>query len=87
MTAARPLAADLSDGQGTWEDRALCAQTDPEAFYPEKGGSARAAKRVCAACEVIGECLEWALIPGNAPYGVWGGLAENERRKLKRRTA
>ena len=22
----------------SWQERALCAQTDPEAFFPEKGG-------------------------------------------------
>ena len=33
-----------------WQDRALCAQTDPEAFFPEKGGSTREAKRVCRGC-------------------------------------
>ena len=51
------------DDAGTigWQDRALCAQTDPEAFFPEKGGSTREAKRVCRGCEVRAECLEYAL--------------------------
>ena len=44
-----------------WQERALCAQTDPEAFFPEKGGSTREAKRVCLTCDVRGECLEYAL--------------------------
>jgi len=44
-----------------WQDRALCAQTDPEAFFPEKGGSTREAKRVCRGCEVRAECLDYAL--------------------------
>ncbi len=44
-----------------WQDRALCAQTDPEAFFPEKGGSTREAKQVCRSCEVRAECLEYAL--------------------------
>ncbi len=43
-----------------WQDQALCAQTDPEAFFPEKGGSTREAKRVCRSCEVRAECLEYA---------------------------
>ena len=38
-----------------WQERALCAQTDPEAFFPEKGGSTREAKKVCMACEVRAE--------------------------------
>ena len=54
----------LLDGdaeEAGWQDRALCAQTDPEAFFPEKGGSTREAKKVCLTCEVRDECLESAL--------------------------
>ena len=67
-----------------WQDRALCAQTDPEAFFPEKGGSTREAKRICQGCEVKGECLEYALAHDER-FGIWGGLSERERRKLKKR--
>lgn len=67
-----------------WQDRALCAQTDPEAFFPEKGGSTREAKKVCSGCEVRAECLEYALAHDER-FGIWGGLSERERRKLKRR--
>jgi WhiB family redox-sensing transcriptional regulator len=66
-----------------WQDRALCAQTDPEAFFPEKGGSTREAKRVCKACEVRAECLEYAL-ENDERFGIWGGMSERERRRLKR---
>ncbi len=67
-----------------WQERALCAQTDPEAFFPEKGGSTREAKKVCQTCEVRAECLEAAL--GNDErFGIWGGMSERERRKLKKR--
>nr|WP_152816094.1 WhiB family transcriptional regulator [Georgenia subflava] len=72
------------DGALAWQDRALCAQTDPEAFFPEKGGSTREAKRVCGSCEVRAECLEYALAHDER-FGIWGGLSERERRKLKRR--
>lgn len=67
-----------------WQDRALCAQTDPEAFFPEKGGSTREAKRICLGCEVRSECLEYAL-QHDERFGIWGGLSERERRKLKKR--
>lgn len=67
----------------SWQDRALCAQTDPEAFFPEKGGSTREAKRVCRSCEVRAECLEYALAHDER-FGIWGGLSERERRRLKR---
>jgi WhiB family transcriptional regulator, redox-sensing transcriptional regulator len=67
----------------SWQDEALCAQTDPEAFFPEKGGSTREAKKVCRACEVRAECLEYAL-EHDERFGIWGGLSERERRRLKR---
>jgi WhiB family redox-sensing transcriptional regulator len=66
-----------------WQDRALCAQTDPEAFFPEKGGSTREAKKVCRGCDVRAECLEYAL-EHDERFGIWGGLSERERRRLKR---
>jgi WhiB family transcriptional regulator, redox-sensing transcriptional regulator len=66
-----------------WQDRALCAQTDPEAFFPEKGGSTREAKKICLGCEVRNECLEYALAHDER-FGIWGGLSERERRRLKR---
>ena len=58
----------------SWHERALCAQTDPEAFFPEKGGSTREAKRVCASCDVKAECLEYALA-NDERFGIWGGLS------------
>ncbi|ACU40133.1 transcription factor WhiB [Actinosynnema pretiosum] len=74
---------DPADEQD-WQERALCAQTDPEAFFPEKGGSTREAKRICLGCEVRSECLEYALAHDER-FGIWGGLSERERRKLKKR--
>jgi WhiB family redox-sensing transcriptional regulator len=68
----------------SWQERALCAQTDPEAFFPEKGGSTREAKKVCLACDVRVECLDYALAHDER-FGIWGGLSERERRRLKRR--
>jgi WhiB family redox-sensing transcriptional regulator len=67
-----------------WQERALCAQTDPESFFPEKGGSTREAKRICVGCEVRAECLDYALAHDER-FGIWGGLSERERRRLKRR--
>lgn len=75
---------DSDDAEMSWQERALCAQTDPEAFFPEKGGSTREAKKVCVSCEVRAECLEYAL-ENDERFGIWGGLSERERRKLKRR--
>jgi WhiB family redox-sensing transcriptional regulator len=69
-----------------WQEQALCAQTDPEAFFPEKGGSTREAKRICVGCEVKGDCLEYAL-GQDERFGIWGGLSERERRRLKRQAS
>lgn len=77
---------DSDDAELSWQERALCAQTDPEAFFPEKGGSTREAKKVCVSCEVRAECLEYAL-ENDERFGIWGGLSERERRKLKRRAS
>jgi WhiB family redox-sensing transcriptional regulator len=67
----------------SWQDRALCAQADPEAFFPERGGSTREAKKVCRTCDVRAECLEYAL-EHDERFGIYGGLSERERRRLKR---
>lgn len=80
----RVLAGLFGQPEQDWQERALCAQTDPEAFFPEKGGSTREAKRICAGCEVRAECLEFALAHDER-FGIWGGLSERERRRLKRR--
>jgi WhiB family redox-sensing transcriptional regulator len=72
------------DGPLAWQADALCAQTDPEAFFPEKGGSTRDAKKICVSCDVRDRCLEYALSQDER-FGIWGGLSERERRKLKRR--
>jgi WhiB family redox-sensing transcriptional regulator len=74
-------AQESEDNQ--WQDHALCAQTDPEAFFPEKGGSTREAKRICLGCEVKDKCLDYALAHDER-FGIWGGLSERERRRLKR---
>ena len=77
------LVTDGEFGELSWQERALCAQTDPEAFFPEKGGSTREAKKVCVSCDVRPECLEYAL-EHDERFGIWGGMSERERRRLKK---
>lgn len=74
---------DLLGTAGDWQERALCAQTDPEAFFVEKGGSTKPAKRICNRCEVKAQCLAWALETRQV-HGVLGGKSDRERRKLLR---
>lgn len=78
------IPAEQIEGELAWQVDALCAQTDPEAFFPEKGGSTRDAKKVCGACTVKQECLDYALA-NDERFGIWGGLSERERRKLRKR--
>lgn len=83
--AAMPLVnpVDEQGEQPEWFAYALCAQADPDAFYPEKGGTTREAKRICQVCPARPECLEYALAR-NERFGIWGGLSERERRLLRR---
>ena len=81
VPAQRPDVA-FAGGRESWKEDALCAETDPEAFFPEKGGSTREAKRVCVGCSVRLECLEYAL-DNDERFGIWGGLSERERRRLR----
>ncbi len=73
-----------------WQNRGACKDEDPELFFPiGTTGPAmlqtEEAKDVCRRCDVREECLEWAL-ENSQDHGVWGGLSEDERRSLKRKT-
>lgn len=67
----------------SWQDLANCLGVDPDLFFPERGASTREAKEVCRGCVVREDCLEYALANGEK-FGIWGGLSERERRKLRR---
>lgn len=72
-------------GPPSWTESANCATTDPDIFHPpEKGShSIRDARKVCGNCDVVSECLEWAL-ETNDRYGILGGLTPGQRSRLKR---
>ena len=69
-----------------WQNRANCLGVDPDLFFPERGASTREAKAVCRGCVVRGDCLEYALANGEK-FGIWGGLSERERRRIRRARA
>ena len=69
-----------------WQSRANCMGVDPELFFPERGSSTREAKEVCRGCVVREQCLEYALANGEK-FGIWGGLSERERRRIRRQRA
>jgi WhiB family transcriptional regulator, redox-sensing transcriptional regulator len=70
-----------------WRDQALCAQIDPDLFYPENGAIPHAARRICAQCPVSLDCLVDALVRRDVSHGIRGGKTPAERRKLLRRSA
>ncbi len=69
-----------------WGDKANCKGVDPDLFFPERGASTRESKEVCRGCTVREECLEFALVSGEK-FGIWGGLSERERRRIRRQRA
>lgn len=78
----------LGEQETEWQDHAECRGVDPALFFPESQ-SAEAVdppKAVCARCPVRRECLDFAMATGQHD-GVWGGLDEKERRKLRVRRA
>ena len=86
----RSLIEALNTEPLDWQSYANCLGADADLFFPERGSSTRKAKAICAECEVKIECLESALEQGER-FGIWGGLSERERRKVRhdraRRTA
>jgi WhiB family redox-sensing transcriptional regulator len=68
-----------------WQEQALCAQSDPDTWFPERGGSTRAAKQTCFRCDIRDRCLQYAL-DTDQRYGVWGGKSEHERARMRRQT-
>ena len=74
------------DAVTDWKSKANCMGVDPDLFFPERGMSTREAKEVCKGCVVREDCLEYALANGEK-FGIWGGLSERERRRIRRARA
>ena len=70
----------------SWQEFSNCLGVDPDLFFPERGASTREAKDVCRGCVVREDCLEFALQNGEK-FGIWGGMSERERRRIRRQRA
>jgi WhiB family redox-sensing transcriptional regulator len=70
----------------TWQELANCLGVDPDLFFPERGASTKEAKEVCRGCVVRDDCLEFAL-SNSEKFGIWGGMSERERRRIRRARA
>ncbi len=77
------IRALIGGAERGWQSRANCMGVDPELFFPERGSSTREAKEVCRGCVVREDCLEFAIANGEK-FGIWGGMSERERRRVRR---
>ena len=79
----RSLIDALAVDDLAWQDYSNCRGADADLFFPERGASTRKAKAICNACQVKVECLEFA-IQQSEKFGIWGGLSERERRRIRK---
>ncbi len=70
-------------GLDGWRKQAACRNMPTGLFFADRAqnGYDRPAKKVCAGCPVKAACLELGL---TQRYGVYGGMNERERERLKK---
>ena len=89
MSTSAAAARPAYDSRPNWRAYAACRDTDPELFFPDGDirfarAQVKAAKLICRGCPVSATCLSLALASGQEA-GIWGGLTEDERRRLRSR--
>jgi WhiB family redox-sensing transcriptional regulator len=67
-----------------WMEEGNCRAYPPATFFPSDGAGVDHARRICATCEVVETCLDYAL-ENRIEHGVWGGCSERERRRIAKR--
>lgn len=77
-------AIELTQKREEWVDKAACAPMPTQIFFADDAPTKEKAKQTCGGCAVRRECLEYALV-ARIDAGIWGGLDEDERRRLWRR--
>lgn len=78
LRAVEPVVDDRA-----WMTDAACCGKPTELFFPSRGERDwMDGKELCAGCSVRAECLDYAVDNG-IMFGVWGGLSEGERRRLR----
>ena len=89
------MSSSLVVADPEWRERAACLNYPAVLFFglddsespAERRSRESQAKRICSACLVQSQCLDYALLT-REPYGIWGGLTELERRaRLRSRSA
>lgn len=66
-----------------WMNDAACRGMDSELFFPGRGEATADVKAICGACPVRVECQDYAI--GTEQFGIWGGLSERERKRIRTR--
>lgn len=83
------MTVDLERNPTGWMEQALCAETDPELFFPVPGEKntirIATAKKICDACPVKGMCRRWGFRM-NDRYAILGGLTANQRERTRKKT-
>lgn len=69
------------DSPTAWMAQGPCRLYPADMFFPSDGAGVERAKRVCAECPVVSQCLEHA-IENRIEHGVWGGASERHRRRI-----
>jgi WhiB family transcriptional regulator, redox-sensing transcriptional regulator len=87
MSMSTAAAMPASVRRPDWRDNAACRDADPDVFFPDGDvrfaqAQVRTAKLICRECPVSVTCLSWVLASGHES-GIWGGLTEDERRRLR----
>ncbi|MFZ1490854.1 MAG: WhiB family transcriptional regulator [Ilumatobacteraceae bacterium] len=72
------------DSATAWMANGACRNYPPAVFFPSDGVGVDRARKICATCPVVAECLEHAL-DERIDHGVWGGCSERERRRIAKR--
>jgi WhiB family redox-sensing transcriptional regulator len=89
--AATPPITPMLLPPGAWTEFALCAQADPDAWFPQRGGTTATARRICGACPVRAQCLDYALSGADTWHGIssgiWGGTTPRQRAVVRRARA
>ena len=88
MSTSAAAAGPACDSHLDWRADAACRNADPELFFPDGDvrftrAQVKTAKLICRGCPASTTCLSWALASGQEA-GIWGGLTEEERRRLHR---
>lgn len=79
----REPAAPKPKPDTSWMLFANCRGMDPELFFPPRGASLEPIREVCRSCACQKACADYAINNGEV-FGVWGGLSERERRRIRK---